>query len=98
MVDLAGRPPLGQKVTKPERSDVHLNRVRALPCVICNASPPSHAHHCISERYGQHRTSDYMAIPLCFEHHQGMTGIHANKATWESAHGPDWGFVTAKIP
>ena len=70
----------------------HMGRVKQLPCVCCGATPTS-AHHCISGRYSQAKASDYDTIPLCYEHHQGATGIHANKAAWEATYGLDTDYL-----
>jgi hypothetical protein len=70
----------------------YMGRVKRLPCVCCGATPTS-AHHCISGRYSQAKASDYDTIPLCYEHHQGATGIHANKAAWEETYGRDTDYL-----
>jgi len=51
--------------------------VLALPCLICELMGllqrgRTYAHHCFDTA---HR-SDYLTIPLCWEHHQGGTGFH----------------------
>lgn len=56
----------------------HLERVRSLPCVICNMmgvpqSTQTAAHHVESVRDG---VSDYATAALCFDHHQGAQGVH----------------------
>lgn len=97
MPDLLGRGPLGLKVGNPKRGTAegrrHMAKVAAMPCVICGHPPPSQCHHCISGRYGQRKASDFETIPLCWLHHQGPEGIHANKRAWEDLHGPDTGFL-----
>ena len=90
--------PLGLKSPKPVRGTAaakrHLARVKSLPCVICQAPPPSDAHHVICGRYGSRKASDFDTIPLCKRHHQhGPEAIHNGKASWESKHGPDWGYL-----
>ena len=72
----------------------YMRKVKQLPCCICGAPPPSDAHHCISNRYGTSKVSDFEAIPLCKEHHQiGPDAIHNGKATWEERHGPDTNYI-----
>lgn len=56
----------------------HIKRVRALPCVVClhmgtAQSTPTAAHHVESVRDG---LSDYAAVALCHDHHQGPNGVH----------------------
>ena len=72
----------------------HMRRVKALPCVICGSTPPSDAHHCIHDRYGSRKASDFDVIPLCKAHHQdGPEAIHNGKQTWRDKHGPDHAFL-----
>jgi hypothetical protein len=40
------------------------------------------------------KAPDSMTIPLCHFHHLGAGGIHQDKAGWEAAHGPDYGFLS----
>jgi hypothetical protein len=43
------------------------------------------AHHI---RHGQgmgQRADDELAVPLCYEHHQGSTGIHGDRSAWKMA-------------
>lgn len=56
----------------------HLERIHSLPCCVCVhlGMPivyPTFAHHIESVR---DRDSDFAAVPLCHEHHQGANGIH----------------------
>jgi hypothetical protein len=97
-LNLTGRGPLGLKQPKPERGTAkaraHMARVKQLPCVICGKAGPSDVHHCISDRYGTIRASDFDTIPLCKAHHQdGPEAIHNGKASWVAKHGPDHGFL-----
>lgn len=55
-------------------------RVRALGCVVCwhlygkdFRVGPCSLHHPESDR---DELSEWMVIPICYEHHQGVTGIH----------------------
>ena len=58
----------------------HMSRVAALPCCVCALSGAEvfgvHVHH-VKEGtgYGQ-RSSDWLVIPLCPDHHTGGLGIH----------------------
>lgn len=60
----------------------YMGRVKELPCFICGAPGPSAAHHIRTGQGGSQRASDYLTIPLCWEHHQGKTGIHGDRSAW----------------
>lgn len=56
----------------------HLKRVRGVACVVCTHMGcvqlgASFAHHVESVR---DEVSDYATVALCYEHHQGATGVH----------------------
>ncbi|HBS61659.1 MAG TPA: hypothetical protein DEB32_02790 [Stenotrophomonas sp.] len=54
----------------------HVKAVKWLPCSVCDASPPSDAHHI---NQGQH----YTTVALCKDCHQGsFNGIHGQKRMW----------------
>ena len=63
--------------TKPtERERAHLQRVKALPCSVCNAPGPSDAHHI-------EQALQYAVVALCKDCHQGShNGIHGQRAMW----------------
>lgn len=59
----------------------YLDRVAALGCLVCDVAgfgegTPAVIHHPRIEVGGAQRESDYLAIPLCPEHHVGKTGVH----------------------
>lgn len=58
----------------PEES-AHLYRVKLLQCSVCDAAPPSAAHHIVQ---GDHFTT----VALCYECHQGHHGLHGTKVLW----------------
>jgi hypothetical protein len=63
-----------KNLTKADRE--HLAAVKSLPCGVCEAAPPSDAHHI---EQGLH----YLCIPLCKDCHQGSNnGIHGRRAMW----------------
>lgn len=64
---------MNNRLTDRERE--HLGRVKALPCSVCDAPPPSHAHHI---EQGQ----QFTAVSLCYECHQGTNGWHGTRAYW----------------
>lgn len=54
----------------------HIERVKSLPCSVCDASAPSDCHEI---NQGQWFTS----IALCKDCHQGgLNGIHGQKRMW----------------
>ena len=58
-------------------SKLHMGRVKALPCIVCQQmgmlqSGPTLVHH-IGDT--THR-SDWLTVPLCHDHHQGPLGFH----------------------
>lgn len=61
------------KLNNKER--LHLARVKELPCSLCDAPPPSEAHHL---RQG----SQHTCVALCADCHRGVNGWHQTKAYW----------------
>lgn len=65
---------MNNQLTKAERE--HLTKVKALPCSVCDAPPPSEAHHV---KQGQ----QYTCVALCPDCHRGShNGWHGRKAMW----------------
>ncbi len=65
---------MNNKLTAKQRE--HVLRVKELPCSVCDASPPSDAHH-----IKQHR--QYTVVALCKDCHQGsLMGWHGQKRMW----------------
>jgi hypothetical protein len=54
---------------------LHLRAVKELSCSVCDAQPPSDAHHI---KQGQH----YTTVALCWACHQGRNGWHGEKTIW----------------
>ena len=72
----------------------YMNDVKHLPCCICNAPPPSDAHHCFHGRFSAKKAGDLDVIPLCKSCHQtGPDSIHNAKAAWAAKHGPDHSYI-----
>ena len=88
-----------QKPEKAEKNPAYLRQVRALPCCICYhfdmaQTSPTTAHHVFHGRFGNRKTPDRMAIPLCDGHHQGdrdtsKLAIHRSKQEWAERYGED---------
>jgi hypothetical protein len=65
---------MNNTLTAKERAYVGL--VKELPCSVCDASPPSDAHH-----VKQHR--QYTCVALCKDCHQGsFNGWHGQRRMW----------------
>ena len=61
------------------RTRKYLDWVASQNCVLCGATGV-HCHH-IREGQGMaQRASDYLAIPLCPDCHQGPQGIHGDRS------------------
>lgn len=54
----------------------HVQRVKELPCGVCDEPGPSDAHHIAQQMH-------YTVIPLCKGCHQGdHNGIHGRRHLW----------------
>ena len=71
---------------------LHEQRVRRLCCVMCwwlsdgkALTPMQEIHHLEADR---HPFSCFLCLPLCWEHHNGFTGIHGrHRLGFEKLHG-----------
>jgi hypothetical protein len=58
------------------RERAHLQRVKLLPCSVCDAPGPGEAHHV---KQGQ----QYTAVALCESCHRGaLMGLHGQRRMW----------------
>lgn len=103
-MNILRRGPLGLKPERQGRDRLHLARVTALPCCVGQAfgevqDTPTQVHHVICGRFGQHKTPDRMAIPLCAAHHLtgegGKLAIHSGKEAWVAKCGADYEYTAA---
>ena len=46
-----------------------------MPCSVCDAPGPSHAHHI-------KQNCAWTCVALCYDCHQGPNGIHGDRAMW----------------
>ena len=53
----------------------HMAAVKGVPCVVCDAPPPSLAHHV---NQGDHFTT----VAVCELCHVGKGGIHGDQSRW----------------
>ena len=66
-----------KKTTQAERE--HMAAVKELPCSVCDAPPPSDAHHI-------KQASAYTSVALCKSCHPGsLMGWHGQKRAWAIA-------------
>ena len=62
------------KPTNDEKA--HIERIKGMACIVCQASPPSECHEI---NQGQWFTS----MPLCADCHRGsINGIHGQRRLW----------------
>lgn len=65
---------MNNKLSKKEKE--HLAKVKSLPCSVCDAAPPSDAHHI-------KQGSQYICVALCKDCHQNsLLGWHGQKRAW----------------
>lgn len=63
-----------KRTTTAERR--HLAAVKELPCSVCDAPGPSHAHH-------TEQSCAWTCIALCNDCHMPPLGIHGDKTMWK---------------
>lgn len=65
---------MNNRLTARERE--HLQRIKAMPCAVCDTPGPSDAHHI-------KQGLQWTCIPLCRDCHQGShNGIHGQARMW----------------
>lgn len=82
----------------------HLDRVAALGCIVCRnldiGPTPAAIHHIRAGHGLSQRASDYLAIPLCGDHHQNGghgVAIHAGQAQFEAMYGSELDLLAQTI-
>jgi len=79
--------------TKAEKA--YMGRVAELGCIVC--SSPACVHH-IREGQGMgQRASNFLTIPLCFEHHQGSLSIHGSPRQFKNIYGSELDLLAQTI-
>lgn len=69
-------------MTKAERA--HVDRVKELPCSVCNAPGPSDAHEPEQGLW-------FVSIALCRDCHMGSeNGLHGRKTMWRVMKMDEW--------
>lgn len=62
--------------TKTVAQRQHIERVKSLPCSVCDEPGPSDAHHIKQERH-------FAVVALCKSCHQGpILGLHGQRRMW----------------
>lgn len=70
----------------------HMAKVAEMGCIVCEVcygytGTPSQVHH-VRARHGWGRSGHKAIIPLCWEHHQGNSGVHnMGRTQFEERHG-----------
>lgn len=69
----------------------HFERIKLMPCAVCEASPPVEAHH-IEQR------QTYTCIPLCAScHRDSLNGIHGQRVMWRVMRKTEMGCLNETI-
>lgn len=63
----------------------HMGRIAELPCSLCerlgmHQIGRTYVHHIREGQGKSQRASPFLAIPLCYECHQGKEGIHGDRS------------------
>lgn len=57
-----------------------MGRVAGLGCILCRhlelGETPAEVHHIRDGAGAGRKNSDFLAVPLCPEHHRGSSGLH----------------------
>jgi hypothetical protein len=58
----------------------HMNSVAGIGCILCRhldfGTTPPELHHVRSGQGMAQRSSNFLVVPLCPEHHRGASGLH----------------------
>ena len=69
----------------------HIERIKSLPCSVCDAPAPSEAHE---PNQGQWFTS----IALCSDCHRGsVNGLHGQRVMWRIHKLDEWGALNITL-
>lgn len=73
------------KKAKSIREKAYHARLENLPCVLCETlgqhqTGPTKVHHIREGQGASQRASHWLCIPLCYECHQGDSGVHGSQS------------------
>lgn len=81
--------PNKKRMNQAERE--HVDRVKQLPCSVCDAPGPSDAHEPVQGLW-------FVSIALCKDCHQGSeNGLHGRKTMWRVMKLDEWGALNITI-
>lgn len=67
-------------MSRTRAAAAHLDRVAGLGCILCRdrlrGYVPAEIHHLREDQGAAQRGSDWLAVPLCPDHHRGANGLH----------------------
>lgn len=75
----------GKRESGKSKGASHMDRLAQLPCALCERlgmtqAGRTYVHHIREGQGKSQRASDYLAIPLCYDCHQGPEGIHGDRS------------------
>lgn len=74
-------------MTKSEKR--YLDRVARIGCVLCKVigygETPAEIHHVREGQGMAQRAENWLAVPLCPEHHRGKHGVHGDREALKRA-------------
>jgi len=82
--------PVTPKTPKAERNFAHMAKVKNMDCIIYNGEcyGETEVHHCFTGSGG--RKNDSKVLPLCFNHHRHVDGIHSiGRKKWQEKYGSE---------
>ena len=81
--------------TQKANGKKYLNRIAGFGCIVCGRD--ANIHHIRDGQGIAQRSSDYLAIPLCRDHHQGEDSIHGDPAGFAAQHGTELDLLAETI-
>lgn len=58
----------------------YMGMVASMSCACCGQPGPSNVHHIREGQGMSQRASNWLTIPLCYDCHQGVNGVHGDKS------------------